>query len=187
MYECLTLCVADDDTWLNIPLLQTYLSEYDERLPFVIGWLWPLVDPTPSQNDYCGGAGMFISREGFKILAQNLYEACPFDRLNDITISSCCTQTGVVKVRAHGVSWLPMESAEASALWERAKMLERGEGSKVQHALLQRHLSFHYSNSFEQIQQLTCVAEWEGGLREADRLSCSLNGTLILKESKRPE
>ncbi len=54
---------ADDDTWVNMPLLQMYLAQYDEALPFGIGWVW---DRTAPWNEnitfFSGGAGMFFSQ-----------------------------------------------------------------------------------------------------------------------------
>ena len=47
------MCVcghADDDSWLNLPLLQTYLAQYDETLPFGIGWIWDASSTRPSTS-----------------------------------------------------------------------------------------------------------------------------------------
>jgi len=46
-----------------MPLLQMYLAQYDEALPFGIGWVW---DRTAPWNEnitfFSGGAGMFFSQ-----------------------------------------------------------------------------------------------------------------------------
>ena len=52
---------ADDDSWLNLPLLQTYLAQYDETLPFGIGWMWDR-EFNETINFFSGGSGMFFSQ-----------------------------------------------------------------------------------------------------------------------------
>jgi regulator of protease activity HflC (stomatin/prohibitin superfamily) len=52
---------ADDDSWLNMPLLQTYLGQYDETLPFAIGWMWDRMF-NETMNFFSGGSGMFFSQ-----------------------------------------------------------------------------------------------------------------------------
>ena len=62
---------ADDDSWLNLPLLQTYLAQYDETLPFGIGWMWDR-EFNETMNFFSGGSGMFFSQVGPRGHAQDV-------------------------------------------------------------------------------------------------------------------
>ncbi len=44
-----------------MPLLQTYLGQYDETLPFAIGWMWDRMF-NETMNFFSGGSGMFFSQ-----------------------------------------------------------------------------------------------------------------------------
>ncbi|KAK9836088.1 hypothetical protein WJX81_000476 [Elliptochloris bilobata] len=126
--------LADDDTWVNLPLLQTYLAQYDETLPFGRGWMW---DRTHNETleFFSGGAGMFFSQAAFGILSRELYgPLCPFVRANNLTLGKCCHATGIV----------------------RALSVARDTGDLTRRALLHCHLSFHYMGDHDLLVVLTC-------------------------------
>ncbi|KAK9832625.1 hypothetical protein WJX81_004913 [Elliptochloris bilobata] len=155
--------LIDDDSWLNLPLLQMYLAQYDETLPFGIGWMWDR-EFNETINFFSGGSGMFFSQAAFGILSQELYgPQCPFERANDLTLSMCCHANGIVKVRGHGLFWGRPLPELADALQAQALSIEQGTSDATARALLHRHLTFHYMVDPDMLAVLTCVAEWEAG------------------------
>lgn len=75
---------ADDDSWLNLPLLQTYLAQYDETLPFGIGWMWDR-EFNETINFFSGGSGMFFSQVGHVFERAIAHKPC----LNQINAFVC--------------------------------------------------------------------------------------------------
>ena len=81
------MCVcghADDDSWLNLPLLQTYLAQYDETLPFGIGWIWDR-EFNETINFFSGGSGMFFSQVRLHVLGQAVVHGhCCYQRIRSL-------------------------------------------------------------------------------------------------------
>jgi hypothetical protein len=67
-YSCNnTLACADDDTWVNMPLMQSLLAHYNETHPFALGLvrrtaLPPAVPAGHALTWLGGGAGIFMSQ-----------------------------------------------------------------------------------------------------------------------------
>lgn len=89
---------ADDDSWLNLPLLQTYLAQYDEALPFGIGWMWDR-EFNETINFFSGGSGMFFSQVRPGCHAQAVAnESCCYPCIG----SAGCRTLSVVSAECHG-------------------------------------------------------------------------------------
>ncbi len=60
-----TLAYADDDTWVNMPRMQSLLAHYNETHPFALGVLIQIpMDVVTGQalSWHRGGAGIFMSQ-----------------------------------------------------------------------------------------------------------------------------
>ena len=58
---------ADDDTWVNMPLVQTLLGHYNETLPFALGLVLHTAPPPQGNDGFVlswlgGGSGIFMSQ-----------------------------------------------------------------------------------------------------------------------------
>ena len=94
--------LVDDDTWVNVPHLFTYLSSFPANLPLSFSHLYVMYD---RQAVYNGGAGMLFAQKAFHTLASALLtEACPLSQVdpafvnNDNILAACAYSTGVIKV-----------------------------------------------------------------------------------------
>ena len=97
--------MVDDDTFVNLPMLLILMRRIPPSLPLLVGHMWdsPLWDAQLKGVAWpSGGAGMLFTKEGFKRLAQNLFEpVCDMRRcLNDVTIGLCATASKVTKVHS---------------------------------------------------------------------------------------
>jgi hypothetical protein len=72
------IALVDDDTWLNFNQTLAALSILDWQKPIAIGHI---LTEQESDNDLLyasGGAGIFLSKSAFSIIASKLYNSCPF-------------------------------------------------------------------------------------------------------------
>lgn len=90
---------ADDDTFVNLPQLRYFASQWNPDVPALFGYMWLRTSATwPS-----GGGGMLVTRAAAKMLAESLYTpACPFDDgHDDVTIGHCCWRLNIPLVHSN--------------------------------------------------------------------------------------
>lgn len=94
--------LVDDDTWVNVPVLLSYLSQFPPILPLSFSHMYIMYD---KQAVYNGGAGMLFTRTAFEILGSSvLTDACSLTAVdpgfvnNDNILAACAFSTGVLKV-----------------------------------------------------------------------------------------
>eukprot|EP00775_Hariotina_reticulata_P013196 gene13196-13327_t len=103
--------MIDDDTFVNIPLLELYLRRFSPAFAVSIGHVWdwpPGTSPSimPGLVYLSGGAGMLFSRPAIEQLAQVVFEPeCPTTQydgvyLNDISLGLCSVVANVTKVHS---------------------------------------------------------------------------------------
>ncbi len=94
--------LVDDDTWVNVPHLLTFCSQYPYTLPLSFSHVYLMFN---SQAVYNGGAGMLFTQSAFNSLGTAvLTEACPLTDVdarfvnNDNILAACAFSVGVLKV-----------------------------------------------------------------------------------------
>ena len=94
--------LVDDDTWVNVPALLSYLSQFPPILPLSFSHVYIMYD---RQAVYNGGAGMLFTTTAFEILGTSvLTDACSLSAVhpsfinNDNILAACAFSTGVLKV-----------------------------------------------------------------------------------------
>ncbi len=94
--------LVDDDTWVNVPVLLDYLSEFPAILPVSFSHIYLMYD---NQAVYNGGAGMLFTQTAFLDLARAvLTPACPLQDVdknfvnNDNILSACAYSMAILKV-----------------------------------------------------------------------------------------
>lgn len=94
--------LVDDDTWVNVPLLLSFCSQYSFVLPLSFSHIYRMYN---GQAVYNGGAGMLFTNTAFHLLANGvLTEACPLTDVdpgfvnNDNILAACAYSTGVLKI-----------------------------------------------------------------------------------------
>ena len=117
--------LVDDDTWVNVPHLCSYLSQFPSSLTLSFSHIYIMYD---RQAVYNGGAGMLFSRPAFALLSDAvLTDRCSLLAVdsnfmnNDNILAACAFSTGVLKVSSskfstyEGVSHL--ENAIVDTSW----------------------------------------------------------------------
>jgi hypothetical protein len=113
--------LADDDTWVNVPLLRHVAARYDPDLPLLLGhvYAWPPEEKQEKQEQQQqqrkqkkitlgGGAGMLLSREAFRRMAPRMRRddergeggPCAAAGFNDVTLPNCARALGVLRVHS---------------------------------------------------------------------------------------
>ncbi|CAF2934806.1 unnamed protein product [Rotaria sp. Silwood2] len=91
---------ADDDTWINVPALLSYLQLFDHRLLLSIGYIWDNIW-VPGWSFFSGGGGVVFSQTAFMSTIPAIYtKECPFQSWNDVTFKHCQKQKGVTKIHS---------------------------------------------------------------------------------------
>ncbi|CAJ0962005.1 unnamed protein product, partial [Mesorhabditis belari] len=86
---------ADDDTYVIVENLRSYLSKLNPDLPYYIGYR---LRPYLEHGYNAGGAGYVLSRAAMKIFAEQLYSnasLCPDDIYEDVGIGRCLANVGI--------------------------------------------------------------------------------------------
>ena len=93
---------VDDDTWVNVPVLLDYLSNFPSFLPLSFSHIYLMYN---NQAVYNGGAGMLFTETAFRILAGAvLTHACPLKDVdqnfvnNDNILSACAYSMAILKI-----------------------------------------------------------------------------------------
>jgi hypothetical protein len=109
--------LADDDTYVNVDLLQWFLGSFDPDQPLLFSYLfhdrpiWGGLNSTMTETLAgftwpSGGAGIVVSRAAMGLLAKHLYtDRCPFYSMNDVTIGYCAWSVGIFM--AHSPLFVP--------------------------------------------------------------------------------
>uniref|UniRef100_A0A1I7Y357 N-acetylgalactosaminide beta-1,3-galactosyltransferase n=2 Tax=Steinernema glaseri TaxID=37863 RepID=A0A1I7Y357_9BILA len=86
---------ADDDTYVIVENLRSYLSTLDPRKPFYIGFR---MKPYLKKGYNSGGAGYVLSNEALRIFSEVLFQnqtLCPFDEFEDVAMGRCLSNAGI--------------------------------------------------------------------------------------------
>ncbi len=96
---------ADDDTWINVPALLSYLQLFDYRMKLSIGYIWDDIWIT-GWSYFSGGAGIVLSQSAFMSVMPAIYtKECPFKDWNDLTLMHCQKQKGITKIHSDRFFW----------------------------------------------------------------------------------
>lgn len=97
---------VDDDTFVNVPKLVSFVGAIPPSLPLLIGHIWT----SPGWSWPSGGAGMLMSMRAVQQVSSVLFSPrCESDsHLNDVTLGKCTVPANVTKV--HSSLFLPEAS-----------------------------------------------------------------------------
>ena len=129
---------VDDDTWVNVPALFSYLQYFDHRLRLSIGYVW---DNTwvPGWSYFSGGGGIVLSHAAFIEIIPTVYTLqCLHTGFNDITIGQCAKEKGVLKIHSDRFYYNSVFSYNTFPHFG-------------------HHVSFHYVNESKTFKMLTCT------------------------------
>ena len=129
---------VDDDTWVNVPALFSYLQYFDHRLRLSIGYVW---DNTwvPGWSYFSGGSGIVLSHAAFIEIIPTVYTLqCLHTGFNDITIGQCAKEKGVLKIHSDRFYYNSVFSYNTFPHFG-------------------HHVSFHYVNESKTFKMLTCT------------------------------
>lgn len=152
---------ADDDTWVNVPAILSYLHFFDYRLLLSIGYIWDDVWE-PKWSFLSGGAGIVLSRAAFMITIPAIYtKECPFERANDVTLMHCQKQKGVTKIHSDRFFYDKVYLISGRPY----PMLVSYVGQ----------VTFHYMNDVAMIRAMTCdvAVHWKRPIRGCDNITRS--------------
>ena len=80
--------LVDDDTWVHVPMLLTYLGLLQHNKSLISGY-------RHKSGVFNGGAGIVLSQRAFQRIARALYTPqCPIEVTNDNTVSHCAERLG---------------------------------------------------------------------------------------------
>ena len=140
---------VDDDTWVNVPALLSYLQLFDHRASLSLGFLWDDVW-VAKWSFVTGGAGVIFSQAAFVSVVPAIYgEECPFNTANDVTWMHCQKRKGVTKIHSDRFSPNPVSTHDG-----------------LQHlfpVFYVGKISFHYMTDLRIAQRMTCdvAAYWK--------------------------
>ncbi|CAI2353340.1 unnamed protein product [Caenorhabditis sp. 36 PRJEB53466] len=86
---------ADDDTYVIVENLKTFLSTLNPNEPHYLGYI---LKPYLRNGYNAGGAGYILSRAALKIFSEELYPnatLCPDDIYEDVGIARCLANAGI--------------------------------------------------------------------------------------------
>ncbi len=92
------VALIDDDTWLNVNRLLDILSLLNWKRPLAVGHILTEQESDKDLLYISGGAGIFLSKSAFEIVASKLYSSCPFCKYNDLTIGACLAMSYIERV-----------------------------------------------------------------------------------------
>lgn len=96
--------LVDDDTFINVPFLVSFLRRLPHSLPVLLGFMFndPEWEPIKNISWPSGGAGMLMSRVAFERLAALLFtpECQVIRNYNDMTLGLCSSKARVAKVHS---------------------------------------------------------------------------------------
>lgn len=145
LFEKKWFIFCDDDTWINVPFLKRYLSNFDENLPLSIGMIFD--DLFVRRLAYHqGGAGVIVSNKAAKHLLTNLYGSCAHNFFNDVTLGTCFYKTGVLKISSDKLWWDPP--------------FEPGENitSPFHSLTFVNKISYHHFSDYKVMREMTCLS-----------------------------
>ncbi|KJH52106.1 N-acetyllactosaminide 3-alpha-galactosyltransferase [Dictyocaulus viviparus] len=90
---------ADDDTYVIMENLRSYLSTFNPDEPLYLGFR--LKRRMPNHGYNAGGSGYVISRAAMKIFAEQLFHAkslCPYHEWEDLAVARCLESVGIYAV-----------------------------------------------------------------------------------------
>ena len=142
IYKTKWFVFADDDTWVNVPALFSYLELFDHRMMLSIGYIWDDLW-VKGWSYFSGGGGIVLSQSAFLSTMSAIYSSeCPFDQANDVTIMHCQKQKGVTKIHSDRFFYTVVPNIPS-----------------VQYPITTHFvgkLSFHYINDSTTARKMTC-------------------------------
>ena len=140
---------VDDDTWVNVPALLSYLQLFDHRASLSLGYVWDDLWMS-SWSFHSGGAGVVFSRSAFVSMVPAIYsEECPFHAYNDVTWMRCQKRKGVTKIHSDRFSpgAVPLH----------------GEFQRLLPGWYVGRMTFHYITDLRMARRMTCdvAAYWK--------------------------
>ena len=139
---------VDDDTWVNVPALLSYLQFFDYRMSLSLGYLWDDVW-VPQWAYFPGGGGVVFSQSAFVTTVPAIYsKECPYQGFNDVTWMRCQKKKGVTKI--YSDRFCPY----AVPLWGPSQLL-----MPVHYV---GKITFHYMTNPSIVRRMTCdvAAYW---------------------------
>ena len=140
---------VDDDTWVNVPALLSYLQLFDHRASMSLGYIWDNTG-VPGWSFHSGGAGVVFSQPAFVSVVPAIYSnECPFDAANDVTWMRCQKRKGVTKIHSDRFypDTIPVHSGSSDLL-------------PIYHI---SRITFHYITDLRMARRMTCdvAAYWK--------------------------
>ena len=99
------IMILGDDTYVNVPELRVFTSQWNPDVPAMFGWIWHKEAPLNQHQVWAawpgGGSGMLFTRAAAHQIAQALYTSqCPFEGHDDVTLGYCCWRLGIPQVHS---------------------------------------------------------------------------------------
>lgn len=133
---------VDDDTWVNVPALLSYLQLFDHRLPLSIGYIWDHIWEK-EWSYFSGGGGIVFSQPAFVSVIPAIYTTeCPFKKWNDITLMYCQKRKGITKIHSDRFYWTKMETISSHPYLRALHYISK--------------ITFHYINDADTMKNMTC-------------------------------
>ena len=140
---------VDDDTWVNVPALMSYLQLFDHRASQSFGYIWDNTGVL-GWSFHSGGAGVVFSQAAFVSMVPAICsKECPFDHANDVTWMRCQKRMGVTKIHSDRFS------PDAVPL--------HGEFKRLLPGWYVGRITFHYINDLRMARRMICdvAAYWK--------------------------
>ena len=162
---------VDDDTWVNVPALLSYLQLFDHRVSLSLGFIWD--DLWISDwSFHSGGAGVVFSQAAFVSVIPAIYSnECPFDAANDVTWMRCEKRKGVTKIHSDRFS------PDAVPL--------HGEFQRLLPSWYVGRITFHYVTDLRMARRMTCdvAAYWKWPVEGCDGVKRDEMSNLSLRKT----
>ena len=162
---------VDDDTWVNVPALLSYLQLFDHRVSLSLGYLWD--DLWISDwSFHSGGAGVVFSQPAFVSVVPAMYSAvCPFAGTNDVTWMRCEKRKGVTKIHSDRFS------PDAVPL--------HGEFQRLLPVRYVGRITSHYVTDLKMARRMTCdvAAYWKWPVEGCDGVKRDEMSNLSLRKT----
>lgn len=147
--------LIDDDSFINVPLLFSYLADFPPSAPLAIGHVWDSL--YHKGLVYHHGSAVAISYAAFELVSRALYTTCPCYDENDITLGYCFPLAGVLKIHSPRFHY---EQGRTTGL-HNMRLNQGGLWSSgwglVLPSDISHYISVHHIQTHFHMQTLTCI------------------------------